>query len=67
MIGKWMTINEATKHFDVTRRTIERWRHKHTIRAARLTRRHPVMLHFDDLKEADRHALKNDPSRKGVA
>lgn len=67
MIDKWMTTNEAAEHFDVTRRTIERWRKKHTIRAAKLSRRHPVMLHFDDLKEADRHALQNDPSRTDVA
>lgn len=67
MIGEWMTINEACDHFQVTRRTIERWREKYTIRAARLTRRHPIMLNMQDLNEADKQAALNDPARRHVA
>ena len=67
MIGKWVTITEACERFQVTRRTIERWRAKYTIRAARLSRRHPVMLHVDDLSQAERHANKSNPALHDVA
>lgn len=67
MTGDWITINEACDHFQVTRRTIERWREKYTIRAARLTRRHPIMLNIHDLAHADQQAVRRDPTRRHAA
>lgn len=53
MIGKWMTLAEVMNEFDVAERTFYRWRKRHRIRAGRVTRRHPIMFHRDDVLEAD--------------
>lgn len=62
MIGKWMTKEEACAEFDITERTLYRWRTKHTIRAGHLTRRHPLTFHRDDLIEAEATERANNPS-----
>lgn len=53
MMGKWMTLDEVIDEFGVAERTFYRWRKRHPIRAAKLTRRHPIMFHRDDVIEAE--------------
>lgn len=52
-MGKWMTLDEVIDEFGVAERTFYRWRQRHPIRAGRVTRRHPIMFHRDDVIEAD--------------
>lgn len=58
----WLTIDEACTEFHVSRRTIQRWREKHPIRAARFHKRLPLMLNRDDLMKADRASMRANPA-----
>lgn len=60
MIGKWVTIREATQLFHVARSTINRWRATYPIREVQIPN-DPVRLHFDDLAAADGEATTNNP------
>lgn len=61
MIGKWVTMQEATEKFQVSRSTVNRWREHYQIRVARLSPRVPLRLHIDDLAKAESLARKNNP------
>lgn len=61
MIGQWVTMEEATKLFEVSRSTVNRWREQYVIREAKLSRRLPLMLHMGDLAKAELQARGRNP------
>lgn len=61
MIGEWATMQEATRMFDVSRATIDRWRKVYLVREARLARNRPLMLNVKDLAKAERDANNKNP------
>lgn len=61
MIGQWVTMQEATEQFEVSRSTINRWREQYLIREAKLSRRLPLMMHIEDLAKAELQARKKNP------
>ncbi|MFB9776132.1 hypothetical protein [Brevibacterium otitidis] len=67
MNREWVTTQEACNIFDVTRRTIERWKQVYPIREARLSRRMPLMLNLPDLEAAEAEAAHRNPAIADVA
>lgn len=61
MRKNWVTMQEATERFEVSRSTVNRWREKYMIREARLSRRLPLMMHVEDLAKAELQAKKKNP------
>lgn len=55
---EWLTIPQACERFEVTRRTITRWRRHYPIRAAKLSGR--LWLNEKDLCAAHAEAYERD-------
>lgn len=60
---EWLTIQQACEKFEVTPRTIQRWRETYVVRAGRPFRGSPLRLHIDDLLQASAKAYKANPAR----
>lgn len=50
---KWWTKEEALARLNISESTFYRWRRRHAVRTARLTRRHPLVFNAADLMAAD--------------
>lgn len=61
MTKKWVTMQEATELFEVSRSTVNRWREQYVIREARLSRRLPLMMCVEDIAKAELQARKKNP------